>query len=389
MKPLNNQFSDIPTTIFAVMSALANEHNAVNLGQGFPDRDGPVWLREAAAKALIEGPNQYPPVYGVPDLREAVCEVNKRFYGLDVNPASEVLVTSGATEALMNSCLGLLNPGDEAIILEPFYDCYPAQVRAAGGIPKFVRLEAPDWTLDEQKLRKAFSAKTKLFFLNTPHNPAAKVFSKAELEILARLITEYDAYAVCDEVYEHLVFDGRKHIPLMSIEGMRDRCIRIGSAGKTFSFTGWKIGYMTASPEILKALTGAHQFNTYTTPPALQIAIAQGLRASDDYFAELVSQMDEGRIILSNGLQELGFKVLPCEGTYFLTADFSGLNFDGNDYDFCTWLTKEGGVTAVPMGPFYGDENNPPPETLIRFCFAKKPEVLREALKRMQKVFNQ
>ncbi|MCB9991165.1 MAG: aminotransferase [Rhodospirillales bacterium] len=388
MKTANKLYTNIPTTVFSVMSALANEHGAVNLGQGFPDTDGPAWIREIAAKAIIDGPNQYPPMFGVPALRQAVADANKRFYGLEINPGTEVMVTSGATEALMDCCLALLNPGDEAIVIEPFYDSYPLQIQTAGATPRYVRLDAPDWTLDEKKLRATFSDKTKLLMLNSPLNPAAKVFSKEELELIAKLLIEYDAYAVCDEVYEHLIFDGDKHIPLMSLPGMRERCIRIGSAGKTFSLTGWKVGYITACPALLKAIAGAHQYVTFTTPPALQLAIAEGLNADDSYYQELTAQMDEGRKILTDGLEKLGFNILPCAGTYFLTVDFLPLGFDGGDYAFCEYLTKEAGVTAIPMSPFYAEENGPAPQNLIRFCFAKKREVLEEALSRLEKFFS-
>ncbi len=388
MKPVSPLFADLPVTVFSVMSALANKHNAVNLGQGFPDTDGPEWVRQAAAKAIIDGPNQYPPMPGILALRQAVAESNKRFYGLEIDANTEVLVTSGATEALMDCCLALLSPGDEAIVIEPFYDSYPVQIKAAGAVPKYVRLVAPDWRLDEKKLRAAFSPKTKLLMLNTPMNPAAKVFTRAELEIIAKLLIEFDAYAVCDEVYEHLLFDGRDHIPLMSLPGMRERCIRIGSAGKTFSFTGWKIGYIAAPPALLKAIAGAHQYNTFATPPALQIAVAEGLRAKDDYYRGFVTQMDDGRKFLADGLARVGFSVLPCEGTYFIVADFAPLGFTGNDFEFCEWLTIEGGVTAIPMSAFYAAENGMPPRSLIRFCFAKKREVLENALQRLDRFFS-
>ena len=367
MKNVNQLFANVPTTVFAVMSALANE-------QGFPDTDGPEGLRQAAAQAILDGPNQYPPLFGVPALREAVANANRRFYGLEIDPGTEVMVTSGATEALLDCCLALINPGDEAIILEPFYDSYPAPIKAAGGI-------------DEAALRAAFSDKTKLIMLNTPMNPAAKVLSRAELEIIAKLLIEFDAYAVCDEVYEHLLFDGAEHIPLMTLPGMRERCIRIGSAGKTFSFTGWKVGYVTAAASLLKPLAAAHQFATFTTPPALQIAIAQGINADDSYYEGLVAQMDTGRKILAEGLPKAGFGILPCQGTYFLTADITPLGFKGDDYEFCTYLTKKAGVTAIPMSPFYAPENGTPPQNLIRFCFAKKPEVLEEALTRLERFF--
>jgi aspartate/methionine/tyrosine aminotransferase len=392
MKPTSTLFSDIPTSIFTTMSAIAIKHDAINLGQGFPGEDGPLWLREEAAKAIIEGPNQYPPMPGLPELRNAVANANKRFYGLDIDPDKEVLITSGATEALADSFFGLLNEGDEAIVIEPFFDCYVPQILAAGGVPKFIRLEAPDWELNENALSDAFSKKTKLIVLNTPLNPVAKVFKKSELELIARFISEYDAYAVCDEVYEHLLFDDHKHIPLMTLPGMKERCVRIGSAGKTFSFTGWKTGYVTAPEKLLKAIAGSHQFVTFATAPHLQKAVAKGLASDDEYYKSLPGDMDEPRLILSEGLKELGFKVFPCEGTYFLIADFSPvaekIAFKGNDFDFCVMMTEKAGVTAVPLSPFYDPSNGTPPSSLIRFCFAKDTSMLNEALKRIKSAFS-
>lgn len=391
MKPVNEFYNNQPTTIFAVMSALAAKHGAINLGQGFPDTDGPEWIRKAAAEALLNGPNQYPPMPGLPDLRKAVAEHNKRFYNLDIDPVTETLVTAGATEALSACCMALLNPGDEAIVIEPYYDCYVPQIIAAGGIPKFVRLSPPDWKLDEALLRAAFSPKTKLIILNSPMNPAGKVFNRAELEMIAGLVKEFDAYAVCDEVYEHLVFAPHKHIPLMTLPGMRDRTLRIGSAGKTFSMTGWKIGYVTACAALMKPVTAAHQYMTFTVNPSTQIAVAQGLRAGDDYFEDLVSGMDEGRQILAPGLKALGFDVLPCDGTYFLTVDFSKVaervKFKGTDTEFCIWLTETAKVTAIPTSAFYHASNGPAPQNLIRFCFAKKRAILESALKNLEIIF--
>ncbi len=388
MKSPNDFLAHIPPSIFAVMSTLANEHGAINLGQGFPDTDGPQWIRDVAAQALIDGPNQYAPDRGVPALRQAVAEHNKRFYGLDIDPDREVVVTSGASEALLDCFMGLLNPGDEVIVLEPFFDIYVPQIKAAGGIAKFVRLEAPDWTLDEATLRAAFSGKTKLLVLNSPMNPAGKVFKQEELDIIARLLIEFDAYALCDEVYEHLTFDDHSHIPLMTLPGMRERCARIGSAGKTFSLTGWKIGYITAAPGMLNTIANAHQIVTFASPPALQIAVAQGLQADTSYFEGLAKGMNEGRRLLTDGLKKIGFDVLPCEGTYFLTADFAPLGFNGDDVEFCTWLTKEAKVTAIPMSAFYAEENGAPPRSLTRFCFAKKTEILEEALERLNSFFS-
>ena len=257
MKPANAILSAYRTTIFTVMSALAEEHGAINLGQGFPDEEGPEDIRRIAAEAVRDGPNQYPPMLGLPALREAVADVNKRFYGLNVDWQTEVMVTSGATEALADCFLGLINPGDEVVLMEPLYDSYLPVVRRAGGVPRLVRMAPPDWALPQDALEAAFSEKTKLLVLNSPHNPAGKVFSSEELVFIARLLERFDAYAVCDEVYEHLVFDGRAHVPLMTLPGMRERTLRIGSAGKTFSATGWKVGYITAAPPLLAAAAKA------------------------------------------------------------------------------------------------------------------------------------
>lgn len=388
MKPVSAFYNNQPTTIFATMSALAVKHGAINLGQGFPDTDGPEWIRRAASDALMNGPNQYPPMPGHPDLRKAVAEHNKRFYNLDIDPMSETLVTAGATEALSACCMALLNSGDEAIVIEPYYDCYVPQIIAAGGTPKFVRLSPPDWSLDENKLRAAFSDKTKLIILNSPLNPAGKVLNRTELEMIARLLEEFDVYAVCDEVYEHLIFAPHRHIPLMTLPGMRDRCLRIGSAGKTFSMTGWKIGYVTGCAALIKPVTAAHQYMTFTVNPSTQIAVAQGLRADTHYFEELVQSMDQGRQILAPGLAALGFNVLPCHGTYFLTVDFTNvaqhIGFTGTDTEFCIWLTEHAKVTAIPMSVFYHPSNGQPPQNLIRFCFAKKREVLEAALENLR-----
>ncbi|HKJ74748.1 MAG TPA: aminotransferase class I/II-fold pyridoxal phosphate-dependent enzyme, partial [Alphaproteobacteria bacterium] len=277
MKAPNQTLGHLGTTIFAVMSALAQEHKAINLGQGFPDDEGPDDVREIAAKALLDGPNQYPSMMGVPALRQAVAENNRRFYGLDIDWREEVMVTSGATEALAACLLGLLNPGDEVVVIEPLYDSYLPIIRLAGAVPRVVTLSMPDWSLPRDALAAAFSDRTKLVLMNSPMNPTAKVFDEAELQAIADLVVRYDALAVCDEVYEHLVFSGHRHIPLMSVPGMRERTARIGSAGKTLSLTGWKVGYISATPAILGAIAKAHQFLTFTTPPNLQTGVAYGL----------------------------------------------------------------------------------------------------------------
>ncbi|MDV7341516.1 aminotransferase [Terasakiella sp. A23] len=380
----NNILSEYGTTIFTTMSALAVEHDSINLGQGFPDVDGPEEIREVAAKALIDGPNQYPPMMGIPELRKAVAAANKRFYGLDVDWQTEVMVTSGATEALNDCFMGLLNPGDEVVLIEPLYDSYLPIIRHIGAIPKLVRVEPPHWELPRDELEAAFSEKTKMLVLNSPMNPAGKVFDKDELSFLAGLVEKYDAYAVCDEVYEHLVFDGLQHHPLMTLPNMRERCARIGSAGKTFSLTGWKIGYITAAPALMSAIAKAHQFVTFTTPPNLQKAIAHGLNFEDSYYETFTQDMQAQRDILAKGLKEVGFKVLDSQGTYFLTCDFSPLGFEGDDADFCRYITEKAGVTAVPTGAFYQSGG---PSHFVRFCFCKQPALLEEAIRRLKAHF--
>lgn len=380
MKPTNPVYTGLPTTIFEVMSRLANEHGSINLGQGFPDVDGPEDVRRAAADALIAGPNQYPPMMGVPALRQAVAAANKRFYGLDVDWKTEVLVTSGATEALADIMTSLIEPGDEIVMIEPLYDCYVPLVRRAGGIPKLVRVTPPLWELDADALAAAFSDKTKAVLLNNPMNPAAKVFSRNELGLIAELCVKHDAYAICDEVYEHILFDDHAHIPLMTLPGMRERSIRIGSAGKTFSLTGWKVGYVTASAHLLEPIAKAHQFTTFTTPAALQTAVAYGLGKEDAYYATLAGDLGRKRDRLAKGLTALGFSVAPCEGTYFVTADTASLGLEGDDVEICRRMTVEAGVTAVPVSAFY-DGNAP--KTFVRFCFSKRDEILDAALERL------
>jgi len=384
MKPGNAVLSSFGTTVFEVMSRLAQQHDAVNLGQGFPDGNGPPDVVEAAVAYLRDGLNQYPPMVGLPELRQAVAENSRRFYGLDVDWPREVLVTSGATEALASCLFGLIEPGDEVVLIEPLYDSYLPIVRRAGGVPRLVRLEPPDWALPRDALAAAFSDKTKLILLNSPMNPCSKVFTRDELGFIAGLLERHDAYAVCDEVYEHLVFDGLPHVPLMTLPGMRDRCARIGSAGKTFSLTGWKVGYVTASPELLTPIMKAHQFLTFTTPPNLQAAVAYGLAKENVYFETLAGEMQARRDLLGDGLAEIGFEVLHCQGSYFITTDFRPLGFNGDDVAFCRHITTEAGVAAVPVSAFYqGGEV----KHFARFCFCKKESSLNEALTRLRAHF--
>ena len=371
----------LTTTIFTIMSALAAQHEAINLGQGFPDSEGPADIVEAAARALLDRRNQYPPLAGVPELRTAVADCNRRFYGLEVDPATEVVVTSGATEAITASLIALLNPGDEVVLIEPLYDIYLPVVRLLGGVPRLVRLQPPDWVLPRDELAAAFTPRTKAILLNSPMNPTGKVFSRDELGWIAELLQRHDAYAICDEVYEHLVFEPVLHLPLMTLPGMRERCIRIGSAGKTFSLTGWKVGYVTAAAPLAELIMKAHQNLTFTTPPNLQRAVAHGLGREQSYFHELASNLAQKRDLLSRGLREAGFAVLPSSGSYFVIADIRPLGFHGDDVAFCQRMIEQVRVAAIPVSAFHDDPD--PPVHLVRFAFCKRDELLLEAVGRL------
>ena len=384
MKPANSLLSSFGTTVFEVMSRLAIEHKAINLGQGFPDDRGPDPVLEAASAALYDPPNQYPPMLGVPELRQAVAAHNKRFYGLDVDWQKEVMVSTGATEGLAASFFGLIEPGDEVVLIEPLYDCYQPIIRRAGGIPRSVRLTPPDWSLDLAALEAEFSERTKLIVLNNPQNPASKVYTRAELEAIAELCRRFDVYALCDEVYEHMTFDGRPHIPLMTLDGMRERTIRIGSAGKTFSLTGWKVGYLTAPEGLLQPIAKAHQFLVFTTAPNLQRAVAFGLSQDDAYFDGLNADMVRRRDRLTAGLTTIGLDPVVCQGSYFLFVDIARLLREGeDDVAFCRRLVVDGGVAAVPVSAFYLEPETAP-STFIRFCFAKQDGVLDSAVERLE-----
>jgi aspartate/methionine/tyrosine aminotransferase len=380
LQPANHLLTATGTTIFTVMSALAVQHGAINLGQGFPDTEGPADVLEAAAAALLDNRNQYPPLTGVPELREAVAAANARFYGLDIDAHGGVVVTSGATEAITACLMALINPGDEIVLIEPLYDTYLPVVKLLGGVPVLVRLTPPDWALPRAAMAAAFSAKTKLLLLNSPTNPSGKVFDAEELAFIANLITAHDAYAVCDEVYEHLVFPPARHIPLMTLPGMAERTLRIGSAGKTFSLTGWKVGYVSGPNALCALVAKAHQNLTFTTPPNLQRAVAIGLAKPDSYFTALGADFAAKRDLLATGLKKLGFKTLPADGSYFIVADISGLGFAGDDLAFCKTITAEARVAAIPVSAFYAAD---PPTNFVRFAFCKQDAVLREALDRL------
>ena len=381
-RPLNPVFAGLPTTIFTVMSGLATEHGAVNLGQGFPDSQGPEDVRRRAAEALLDGNNQYPPMPGLPDLRQAVAEHYRRFQGLDLDWKSQVLVTSGATEALAAAIMALLAPGEEAVLLEPAYDSYAPQVRSVGAIPRFVRLEPPAWRITVEALEKVTSPNTKLIVFNNPMNPAARVYAPEELQVLADWCLRHDVIAVCDEVWEHLVFDGRRHVPLLALPGMAERCVKIGSAGKIFSLTGWKVGFVCACERLLSVVAKAHQFLTFTTPPNLQVGVAYGLGKEDGYFEEMRATYARSRDRLAAGLTQEGFIVIPSEGTYFLNIDLaaSGLNID--DESFCKRAVVEAGIAAIPVSAFYESD---PVRNVVRLCFAKKDSTIDAGIERLAK----
>jgi aspartate/methionine/tyrosine aminotransferase len=379
---MNPIFADLPTSVFEEMSRLARETGAVNLGQGFPDDPGPEDVRRKAAEAVVEGWNQYPPMMGLPDLREAIATHYRRWQGLDLDPDTEVMVTSGATEALAGALLALVEPGDEVVLFEPMYDAYLPLVRRAGGIPRFVTLQPPHFRLTEEALARAFSPKTKVVLFNNPLNPTATVFRSEDLALLAEFCVRFDAIAVCDEVWEHVMFDGRRHQPLLGLPAMRQRTVKIGSAGKIFNLTGWKVGLVCADAAIMRVLAKAHQYITFTTPPNLQAAVAYGLLKDDPYFETLRADLQRSRDRFTTGLTGLGFDVLPSEATYFLNIDI-GPFAEADDFAFCQRLVVDHGVAAIPVSAFYPDASV---RSLVRLCFAKADATLDAALDRMRGV---
>jgi N-succinyldiaminopimelate aminotransferase len=378
---LNARLQGFGATIFAEMSALAMRTGAVNLGQGFPDTDGPSEVSEAAVEAIRTGlGNQYPPGTGVAELRHAVAEHQQRFYGMSYDADTEVLVTAGASEALAAAVLALCETGDEVVTFEPWYDIYGANIAMAGAVKKVVTLRPPDYGFEEAEFLAAISPKTRLILLNTPHNPTGKVFSRDELEFIARIAVERDLLVVTDEVYEHLVFEG-EHIPMASLPGMRERTVTISSGGKTFSFTGWKIGWVCATPELTTAVRTAKQFLTYVSGGPFQYAIAAGLRLGDDYYDDFRSDLQAKRDHLSAGLRSAGFEVFEPAGTYFITTDIRSFGTD-DGLEFCWSLPERVGVVAVPNVVFY--DNKHEGKHLVRFTFCKQFSVLDEAVDRLQ-----
>lgn len=379
---LNERLVEFGTTIFAEMSALALATGAINLGQGFPDTDGPQEVADAAVAAIRAGHNQYPPGLGIADLRLAVAEHQKRFYDLDFDPDTEVLITAGATEAIAAVMLSLLEPGDEVVLFEPYYDSHIAGIAMAGAQRRLVTLRPPHYRFDPDELAAAIGPRTRMIVVNSPHNPTGKVFDRGELELIAELCRRHDLLAVTDEVYEHLAYDG-EHIPMATLPGMRERTITVSSGGKTFSFTGWKIGWVCAVPELRDAVTAAKQFLTFVNGAPFQHAIAVGLRLGDAYFDGLRAGLMARRDQLTDGLAAAGFEVYRPAGTYFVTADVRPLGFD-DGMALCRRLPELCGVVAVPSVVFYDNEDEG--RHLVRFAFCKRPEVLDEAVERLAKL---
>ncbi|WP_329186940.1 pyridoxal phosphate-dependent aminotransferase [Actinacidiphila glaucinigra] len=381
--PLNRALAEFGTTIFAEMSALALRTGAINLGQGFPDTDGPEEVREAAVRALRDGRgNQYPPGPGVPELRQAVAEHQSRFHGLGFDPDTEVLVTAGATEAIAAAMLGLLEPGDEVIAFEPFYDSYAACIAMAGARRVPLTLRAPSFRPDLDALRAAVTPRTRLLLLNSPHNPTGMVLTREELAAIAELAVERDLIVVTDEVYEHLTY-GVEHVPLASFPGMRDRTVTISSSGKTFSFTGWKVGWVTAAPTLVSAVRAAKQYLTYVSAGPFQYAVAEALRLPDAYYRDFREDLRRKRDLLSDGLEQAGFRVFRPEGTYFVTTDIRPLD-EKDGLAFCRALPERCGVVAVPNVIFYDDAEEG--RSLVRFAFCKREDVLRESVERLRRL---
>ncbi|MEV4430069.1 pyridoxal phosphate-dependent aminotransferase [Streptomyces sp. NPDC053792] len=381
---LNRRLDGLGTTIFAEMSALATATGAINLGQGFPDTDGPEEIREAAVRALRDGRgNQYPPGPGIPELRAAISDHQRRFYDLSFDPDTEVLVTAGATEAIAATMLALLEPGDEVIAFEPFYDSYAACIAMAGAKRVPLTLRAPSFRPDLDELRSKLTPQTRLLLLNTPHNPTGMVLTAEEQSTIAALAVEHDLLVVTDEVYEHLAFDGATHVPIASLPGMRERTVSISSAGKTFSFTGWKVGWVMADGPLVSAVRTAKQYLTYVSAGPFQYAIAEALRLPDAYFDDFRTDMQRKRDLLGDGLRAAGFEVYQPQGTYFITTDITRFG-EKDAYGFCRALPERCGVVAIPNSVFYDDPDAG--RSQVRFTFCKKDDVIHEAASRLRRL---
>lgn len=381
---LTSKLQGFGSTIFAEMTALAVETGSINLGQGFPDYDGPREVLDAAVEAIRSGQNQYPPGPGVPVLREAVAEHQRRFWQLDYDPATEILVTAGATEALAGALLGLLETGDEVALLEPMYDSYQACIALAGAVTRPVLLRPPSYDFDPDEFRAAITPKTRAILLNTPHNPTGAVLSDEQLRLVAEIAVERDLIVISDEVYEHLTYDGVVHRSIASYPGMRERTLVISSGGKTFNTTGWKVGWICGPAPLVAAARAAKQFLTYVSSGPFQPAIAAGLRLPDSYFRDLADDLQVKRDLLMTGLEEAGFEVFRPRGTYFVTVDIRPVDPSGDGYAFCRSLPERCGVVGIPNVVFYDRAHRAEGRHLVRFAFCKRPELIDEAVTRLK-----
>ncbi len=383
MMKISNRIASMADSIFAIMSQWAWEYKAVNLGQGFPNIPGPKFIKDAAAKAIMEDKNQYAPSPGIFSLRNLISDINLQKYGVEYDPNSEITITAGATEALFSTIQAFIDEGDEVIMFEPFYDAHEADVRLAGGIPKFVTLHKPDFSFDEEEFKEQINSKTKMIIINTPHNPTGKVYSKSELEFIANQAKEYDLLVMSDEAYEFLTFDGAEHIQIASIPDMRERTITISSTGKTFGMTGWKVGYICSSEELTEAVRKVHQWTTFTINTPGQHGVAEGFRKFDTYLPEFRATYQRKKDLAVEMLKESKFKPLPCYGTYFLMVDLPEGKYL-HDFDAAEQLIKEHKVATIPPSAFY--KKSEEGKTMLRICFAKDDETLLTGLKKMQNV---
>lgn len=378
---MNQLFAGLPTSIFARMSALAVEHDAVNLGQGFPDFGWPEDVVDRAAELVRNASNQYPPMRGIPELRQAICDHYRHHQGVSY-AIDEVTVTSGATEALAAAILALVSPGDEVLLFQPLYDAYLPMVRRAGGVPRLVTLQPPEWRITAEALDAAIGPKTRLVIFNNPHNPTARIFEQAELAAVASACVRHDLIALTDEVWEYVVFDGREHRPLSAQPGMAERTVKVGSAGKIFSLTGWKVGWIAAPAHLAGPITNAHQYLAFATPPNLQAAVAYGLGKDDAYYAGMRSGFQAARDAMVTKLEEAGYVTLAAEGTYFVCVDLAASGIEADDVTFCERAVREAGVAAIPVSAFYDSE---PATNVVRLCFAKRPGTIAAGVERLSR----